>query len=385
MPACLSQSSSIQYLATMFYEPTTLAMTTNVLATALQEEYGIDPEPVFRAAGIDMKQTHSPQSRYPLSTMKKLWAAAVKATGDPTIGLKTGWHITPAHYYALGFSWLASESLLGALLRVQRYMRVVSTAAVELDIREEGDCYAVSVRFPDESRSPPKEGIDAGMTALLKLCDLVTHTKVRPRRIDLTCPSNIHPQAYREHLGPNIRFRLRGRHFLFRQGRARSTALRRHAGCRKGDRPDCRTVPGGTGSAQSGIAGSTSAGRAPTRRQGGPGSRCKSPASQHQYIATPAAGRGNELSRRPGRNTQKSGRGIPAAGQAVARADRLPARILRSKQFLARVQALDAEKSTRVSARLIVTERSPAALVTAVAKCDTGRILPRSCRTTNND
>lgn len=190
----------------MLYEPTTLAMTTNVLATALREEYGVDPEPVFRAAGISMQQTHSPQSRYPLSTMRKLWAVAIQATGDPTIGLETGWHITPAHYYALGFSWLASGSLLGALLRVQRYMRVVSTAAVEMDIREAGDCYAVSARFPDEARCPPKEGIDAGMTALLKLCDLVTHKKIRPRRVELTCPATVHPQAYREHLGPNIRF-----------------------------------------------------------------------------------------------------------------------------------------------------------------------------------
>jgi AraC-like DNA-binding protein len=190
----------------MLYEPTTLAMTTNVLATALRGEYGIDPEPVFRAAGIDLKRTHAPQSRYPLSAMKKLWAAAVAATGDETIGLRTGWHITPAHYYALGFSWLASDTLLGALLRVKRYMRVVSTASVELEIREDKNCYAVSARFPDQSHSPPKEGIDAGMTALLKLCDLVAHKKVRPLRVDLTCLHSVHPQAYREHLGPNVRF-----------------------------------------------------------------------------------------------------------------------------------------------------------------------------------
>jgi AraC-like DNA-binding protein len=190
----------------MLYEPSTLAMTANVLATALSEEYGLDPEPVFRAAGIDWIATQAPQSRYPLSTMKKLWEAAVAATGDPTVGLKTGWHITPAHYYALGFSWLASESLLGGLRRIQRYMRVVSTAAVELDITESANRYVVSARFPDDARRPPKEGIDAGLTALLRLCDLVTETRVRPLQVDLTCDSNVHPQAYREHLGPNIRF-----------------------------------------------------------------------------------------------------------------------------------------------------------------------------------
>jgi hypothetical protein len=85
-------------------------------------------------------------------------------------------------------------------------MRVVSTASVELEIREDKNCYAVSARFPDQSHSPPKEGIDAGMTALLKLCDLVSHRKVRPLRVDLTCPNTVHPQAYREHLGPNVRF-----------------------------------------------------------------------------------------------------------------------------------------------------------------------------------
>ncbi|MDH4316116.1 MAG: AraC family transcriptional regulator [Gammaproteobacteria bacterium] len=190
----------------MFYEPSTLAMTVNVLASSLREEYGIDPEPVFRAAGIDPNRRNTPQCRYPLSTMKKLWDTAVATTGDPTVGLKTGWHITPAHYYALGFSWLASENLLGALQRVQRYMRIVSTASVELEIRDSGEHYVVSARFPDDSRSPPKEGIDVGLTALLRLCDLVSKSEVRPVRVELTCSKDVHPEAYREHLGNNIRF-----------------------------------------------------------------------------------------------------------------------------------------------------------------------------------
>lgn len=190
----------------MLYEPSTLAMTANVLATVLQQEYRMDPDPVFRAAGIDRDKAVTPQTRYLLSTMKSLWDAAVAATGDPAIGLKTGWHIAPANYYALGFSWLASESLLGGLYRIQRYMRVVSTATVELDIVEQAECYAVSARFPDDARRPPREGIDAGLTGLLRLFDVVSPAKVRPLRVDLTCDNNVHPQAYREHLGPNIRF-----------------------------------------------------------------------------------------------------------------------------------------------------------------------------------
>lgn len=202
----------------MLYEPTSLAMATNALATALREEYGVDPEPVFRDAGIDSDHSRSPHVRYSLSTMRKLWQKAIAVTGDPTIGLRTGWHVTPADFYALGFSWLASDNLLGALHRVQRYMRVVSTATVELQIRDAGDCYAVSAHFPDNARSPPKEGIDLGMTALLKLCDSVTKTRVRPVKIELTCPATFHPEAYREHLGDNIRFACKVGTFYFDKG-----------------------------------------------------------------------------------------------------------------------------------------------------------------------
>jgi AraC-like DNA-binding protein len=190
----------------MLYEPSTLAMTVTALERTLREDFHIDPEPVFREAGIERVRENSPHARYPLSAMKRLWAAAVTATGDPAIGLRIGWHVTPADYYALGFSWLASSTLLDALRRVQRYLRVVSTASIDLEIRELDDCYAISARFPDDARAPPREGIDYGLTSLLKLCDLVTKARVRPIRVDLTCPNTVYPQAYRQHLGNNIRF-----------------------------------------------------------------------------------------------------------------------------------------------------------------------------------
>jgi len=66
----------------MLYEPTTLASTTGVLATALEQEYGIDPEPVFARAGFAMPPYDSPQLRFPLSKTRELWAVAKEATGE---------------------------------------------------------------------------------------------------------------------------------------------------------------------------------------------------------------------------------------------------------------------------------------------------------------
>jgi AraC-like DNA-binding protein len=190
----------------MLYEPSTLAMTTNLLAASLREEYFMDPAPVFAEAGLDVNKVLTPQCRYPLSQVAELWQAAKAATDDPLIGLKTGWYATPTDFYAFGFSWLASGTLLDGMQRLCRYYQTLSTAAVEIDLREAGDLYGLSASFPDESRCPPKEGIDAGMTALLKLCKVVAGEEVFPERIELVCDDTVHPDDYRDHLGAPISF-----------------------------------------------------------------------------------------------------------------------------------------------------------------------------------
>jgi AraC-like DNA-binding protein len=181
-------------------------MTTNLLVASLREEYFMDPAPVFAKVGLKIDQVLSPQCRYPLKQMAELWAEAREATGDPLIGLKTGWYARPADFYAFGYSWLASASLLDGMQRLCRYYQLLSTAAVEIELRDTGDTYGLSAAFPDESRCPPKEGIDAGMTALLKLCKVVAEKEVYPVRIELTCDANVHPQDYREQLGAPISF-----------------------------------------------------------------------------------------------------------------------------------------------------------------------------------
>lgn len=190
----------------MLYEPSTLASLTCLLSTTLREEYGIDPAPVFAQADIPLGAPDSPQQRYPLSKIRKLWAYSVAASGDETIGLKTGTYAKPAQFYAFGYSWMASSTLHGALLRLIRYYKMLSTASVQVTLTELDDSYALSAVFPEESKSPPKEGIDCGMTALLALCDYVAEKEIRPIRVELTCPATVHPEAYREALRAPIKF-----------------------------------------------------------------------------------------------------------------------------------------------------------------------------------
>lgn len=199
----------------MFYEPTTLASLTCLLSTTLREEYGIDPAPIFAQAEIPLGAPDSPQQRYPLSKLRNLWELSRIASADEAIGLKTGTYARPAQFYAFGYSWMASSTLLGALQRLIRYYKLLSTASVQVSLTELEDCYALSAIFPEDSLSPPKEGIDCGMTALLALCDIVAEKEIRPLRVELTCPATVHPDAYRAALRAPIKFDVEVGAFYF--------------------------------------------------------------------------------------------------------------------------------------------------------------------------
>jgi AraC-like DNA-binding protein len=199
----------------MLYEPTTLASSTGLLAISLREEYGIDPAPIYAQADVPLTPPSSPQLRYPQRKIRSLWSLGKQATGDELIGLRTGKYAKPVHFYAFGYSFSASATLLGALQRLTRYQRLMSTASFELSLTERDDSYALSAVFPEAAKAPPKEAIDCGMTALLALCDIVAGKQVRPLHVDLTCPESVHPDAYREALRAPIRFNAEVGTFYF--------------------------------------------------------------------------------------------------------------------------------------------------------------------------
>jgi AraC-like DNA-binding protein len=184
----------------MLYEPTTLASATSLLETSLREGYGIDPAPLFKEAGLSPKPPESPELRYPTEKIRRLWALSREATGDEEIGLKTGWYAKPRHFYAFGYSWMASSTLHGAMSRLTRYYKLMSTASVEVSLIETANSYALRTIFPDRAKAPPDEGIDCGLTATLALCDIVAEKKIRPMRVELTSRAPLHPDVYRRAL-----------------------------------------------------------------------------------------------------------------------------------------------------------------------------------------
>ena len=102
------------------------------------EGYGIDPEPVFKEAGIDPDLLYDSGARISVQQFHDLEAKAIELSKDPHFGLTNAHFARPAHLGALGFAWLASSSLRTAFQRLSRYAKVIQeNLAVDLDEDEE--------------------------------------------------------------------------------------------------------------------------------------------------------------------------------------------------------------------------------------------------------
>ena len=167
----------------MFAEPTTISSVARLVGETLQDVYGIDPGGLFRDSRIDTQKFDKPGSRVPFSKMNVLWKLATEAANDVEFGVKVGSRVSPGDFYVLGHAWLASQSLLGAFRRLERFFHVLSTAVSALEVREQGDTWVLVETAADRSIGPQPAALDAGIVALLRLCDFVTAAPVRPQRV----------------------------------------------------------------------------------------------------------------------------------------------------------------------------------------------------------
>jgi AraC-like DNA-binding protein len=171
--------------ATTALTSSTLASWVLLIARAL-EQRGIDPEPLFRRAGLPSSHVSDANARYPLAALQRLWHLAAAATRDPCFGLEVGrlWH--PTTFQALGYAALASASLRDALANLVRYCHVVSTGVVlELVDRTDEVDLVIASRGPDRLPSAAGHATQAAMAAVVTLCRQARSGSVLLHRVTL--------------------------------------------------------------------------------------------------------------------------------------------------------------------------------------------------------
>lgn len=157
------------------------------LAEALREHYGIDPAPLYAAAGLDTASIAKGGARYRLSQIGQVWESAMEATGDPCLGLVAGQHCRPTTMQVLGFAWLASSTLERAMDRWARYHRIASTAGA-VEFRDEEDYRVYRLRAAPGVRNIPIVMGEAGLAAILTMCRRASFPELAPVWIRLVRP-----------------------------------------------------------------------------------------------------------------------------------------------------------------------------------------------------
>ncbi|MDX2511798.1 MAG: AraC family transcriptional regulator [Desulfobacterales bacterium] len=156
---------------------TNLAVTKNVFWKML-EYYGQDPEPIFLEAGIDPERLKNSEDRIRFSSAYKVLVKLSEISGDPCFGLRIikFWH--PSYMHALGYAWLASQTLREALNRFVRYSRIISEAGGFL-VEEDSESFLLMCDSTFTKMRPP-EAIDATMTIIVHMCRLNLGSDFKP-------------------------------------------------------------------------------------------------------------------------------------------------------------------------------------------------------------
>ena len=175
-----------------------------LVAKALKAD-GHDSEALFRRAGLDPAKLKDADARFPVEGMCRLWRLSVQVTGDPYFGLKAArfWH--PTTMNALGYSWMASDSLRDALTRMTRYGRLVTTVA-EMTLEEFDDHFAFRIHSLISRSKVPNEAVDAGLATFVNMCRISYGDDFHPLRVVTQRPGFDDPTPYVEYFSAPVEF-----------------------------------------------------------------------------------------------------------------------------------------------------------------------------------
>ena len=168
------------------------------------ESRGIDPEPLYKKAGIRPELLLDPNARISISCVDTLWELAAEVIDDPcfAIDMADFWH--PSMMGALGYAWLASSTLRRGFNRSVRYIHVVSED-LNLALTDTPAGLKVSVDLEDSIFTLPQHH-DLVITILLHMCRFDFGDELIPTRVQLAHPEPECANKIRDYFCTDIQF-----------------------------------------------------------------------------------------------------------------------------------------------------------------------------------
>ena len=185
--------------------PTRFIASTSQVLWRILESKGVDPAPVFRNAGLDPRLWNQPGARFSVAALDQAWADATKITRDPCIGLKAAGYVNPASLQALGFAWLASDSVFDALSRLVRYSQLLSDGLL-LELAVSGQDCRLVIDYSVEDLGNMPVRIDAFFAGILALSRMITTDSLNATALSLRHSPPPCAKEFDRLFGTSVRF-----------------------------------------------------------------------------------------------------------------------------------------------------------------------------------
>jgi len=165
----------------------------------LIERNGVDPQWVFREAGLDPALLDNPRARFRVENARAAWREAARLIDNPCFGLQAAEAWRPTDFHALGYAFLASQTLRTAIERIVRYNAVVDPVVFfENALDDTQLCLTYRIDRPDlpdiRALEDTRWGVVLGLCrdAYGQGCDPleVAFTHAAPRARGTTSPSS---------------------------------------------------------------------------------------------------------------------------------------------------------------------------------------------------
>ncbi len=165
----------------------------------------ISTDPILKHAGLTRRQASDPDAKIPFHKHATLLTLAAEATGDGCFGLHLGTTLHPRQAGVLGYVLLNSSTLGDALRNLMRYSRVL-TEGVDFDFSVVGDEAVLMGSVADPLVQDERQVAEFGMGFGLRICELVTGTKVSPIRVEFRHNKPKEARTIRQSFGAPVRY-----------------------------------------------------------------------------------------------------------------------------------------------------------------------------------
>jgi AraC-like DNA-binding protein len=168
------------------------------------ESIEINPEPLYKKAGINPELLLNPNARISINRVDALWEQAAGIIEDPcfAIDMAEFWH--PSHMGALGYAWLASSTLRRGFKRAVRYIHVV-TEDLNLDVADTPAGLKVSVDLEDSIFTLPQHH-DLVLAIVMHMCRFNFGEELVPTDVKLAHPEPACSKKIEDYFQADVQF-----------------------------------------------------------------------------------------------------------------------------------------------------------------------------------